>query len=74
METESAARRENGGWAFVRSPLADALALLVKHVGEYGAHATAKRAGFSTHSISASLEKSLPVLSRVKYPYHKNAF
>ena len=30
---------------------ADALALFVKHVGEYGAHATAKRAGFEKGDI-----------------------
>jgi hypothetical protein len=35
---------------------ADAMALFVKHVGEYGAHATAKRAGFQKEDIIVAVD------------------
>jgi hypothetical protein len=52
LEDLAAAERDNAGLA------ADRLALLVQHVGQYGPHAAAKRAGFQKGDIIVELDGS----------------
>ena len=48
----------------------DALALFVKHVGEYGAHATAKRAGFQKGDIIVAVDRRRDHLTEGQFLEH----
>ena len=43
------------------------MALLVQHVGEYGAHATAKRAGFQKGDVLIAIDGKRDLLSEGKF-------